>query len=220
MSSVLTNGSLITSTNTNTTNYHLQTFQVYYLGEPHYFTTPTATWSGTPLPRRMVAPDSFTFQAVATDGTLSSPTLQNVTIQNVNDPTAIQHLPVTGSPLVGGVGFTGAYYQVYALSGPATSASPGIVTIDGFNLTDPDLGVDIIKARVATSGRGGLVSLNPQHLAGLDFNSAKYCLAGSSSSRWKCKGKGNDDPDMVFLGTGRNPSPLTHVDNDENTVTH
>ena len=207
----LTNGSLISNTNTTTTNYHQQTFIVNYLGAPHYFTTPTVTWSGTPLPRDSIAPDSFVFQAVAADGTLSSPTRQNVTVQNVNDPTAIRHDGSAGAPpLVGGVGFTGTYYQVYALSGPATAASPGVVTVDGFNLTDPDLGVDLIKARVATTGQGGLVSLNPQHMAGLDFNSAKYCLAGSSSRRWKCAGKGSDDAEMVFVGAEPPPHPSTH----------
>ena len=203
----LTNGSLITSTTNATTTYHQQTFLVNYLGAPHYFTTPTVTWSGTPLPLALVAPDRFTFQAITADGSLSSPTTQNVTVQNINDPTTIQHNAlVAGSPLVGGVGYTGSFYQVYALSGPATAASPGVVTVDGFNLTDPDLGVDIIKARVATTGQGGLVSLNPQHLTGLDFNSAKYCLAGSSSRRWKCAGKGNDDAEMVFLGTTNRPT--------------
>jgi len=125
------------------------------------------------------------------DGAQSLPATQTVTVKNVNDPTALAFTVAAGAGA--------APLQVYAVNGPSDAANPSVLTITGFAVSDPDLGVDPVKA-VVTSSRG-LVTLNPAHTAALDFNSQKYCLAGPSSARWTCRGDGTNDATMVFLGT-------------------
>ena len=143
--------------------------------------------------------DRFTFLAFTADGAQSPPATQIVTVKNVNDPTAIAFSSQAGAGAGAGIGTGTAAgaLQVYAANGPSSAASPSILTVTGFTLSDPDLGVDPIKAVVTSRG---LVTLNPAHTAALDFNSQRYCLAGTSSARWTCQGDGTDDTTMAFLG--------------------
>ena len=74
---------------------------------------------------------------------------------------------------------------------------------DCFRLTDGDKGTDIIRAHVVSTNGKGLITLNTQHLKGVDFNSQTYC---SSSGDWHCLGDGYNNVEMSFVGTPENIS--------------
>ena len=83
------------------------------------------------------------------------------------------------------------------------SASTYIVLNNAFKLTDRDKNTDLIRARVVSASTDGLITLNPEHLGGVDFNSDTYCR---SSEKWTCRGDGYNDKVMDFLGTPANIS--------------
>lgn len=162
---------------------------VLYMSPPNYFTTPTVAWDGTALPH---ARDSFVYQVTAVGGGEAQPVTQFVHIQNVNDPTYMNFI------------YTAEWAENQAVLVVLDSASGlGEVVIEGFNITDVDFGVDLIHVTVDVANVGTLM-LNSEFLAGVDFNSAKYC--GFLSS-WSCYGDGST-ASMSFVGT---PSAVSAV---------
>jgi hypothetical protein len=83
--------------------------------------------------------------------------------------------------------------SLYSMS--ASSSYQTSATITGFELFDPDQGVDLIKVSVETS-IFGRVTLNPQLIKYLDFNSASFCYGETS---WHCVGDGTSENRMVFV---------------------
>ena len=139
---------------------------VRYRAPSNYFTTPSVTWDGTPLQQ---SADSFTYKITCpTDGTESVAVTQSVSIKNVNDMTHIAFIyPSTTTALQVG--------------------SSGSLTLSGFNITDPDRGVDVVRVSMA-SKNGGIFALNPKTVGALDFNSKHYCKTTANS--WHCTGDG------------------------------
>jgi hypothetical protein len=79
-----------------------------------------------------------------------------------------------------------------------SKAGNSILEITGFNITDPDLGVDVVRATVATLSSKAAITLNQTALDGVDFNSAKYCSDFTAS--WSCTGDGTSSY-LSFVGT-------------------
>jgi hypothetical protein len=161
---------------------------VYFKGNGSYFSSPSCNASGGAIsPSALVAADSFQFMAVSSDGMQSVAKTQTVTIKNVNDPSTLTYA------------YAGSTLSVYALSDKTSADQPSTLTLTGFHIDDPDLGVDYVKARIeAAKGR---VSLNPDYVEVVDFTSVKYCY---STLRWWCRGSGYSDSESVFIGTPQN----------------
>ncbi|CAM9358431.1 unnamed protein product, partial [Choristocarpus tenellus] len=68
------------------------------------------------------------------------------------------------------------------------------VYLTGFVINDPDGGSDLVGVTMTT--KYGLLSLNPNHLDKLDFNSVSVCL----ESDWVCHGSGSSDQRLQFAG--------------------
>ena len=154
---------------------------VYYLSDPSFFTSPNIDINGTLLD---VMLDSFTFQAFSTDGP-SAVQKQLISVGNYNHATEIQLNVSAFEPLV-----------LRAYGAAPSSSEPSVATIDGFSIFDPDLNTGVVRVRVSTLKRGGVVSLHPAALDDLDFNSAQYCLG---NPRWQCTGSGFEDRVSVFV---------------------
>lgn len=61
--------------------------KVFYKGQKYFFTTPVSTWNGTYLSVDLINYDFFVFSAVTLDGSHSLSMSQQVSVQNINDPT-------------------------------------------------------------------------------------------------------------------------------------
>jgi hypothetical protein len=153
---------------------------VKYRAAPGYFSSPSKSWAGEDLGN---PPDYFTYKVSSADGGESRVVRQYVGVQNVNDPTT--------------VAFAFRDKQT-ALQAMLSKAGNNIIEITGFNITDPDLGVDVVHATVTTLSSKALVTLNEDHLDGVDFNSAQYC--SDSGALWSCTGDGTSDY-LSFVGT-------------------
>ena len=70
---------------------------VFYTGNKYFFTTPKLTFNGSLVDRSFIEMDSFEFLVVSADGTYSLPTVQYITVKNVNDPTLIDISALTSS---------------------------------------------------------------------------------------------------------------------------
>jgi hypothetical protein len=73
-----------------------------------------------------------------------------------------------------------------------------MLEITGFNITDPDLGVDVVRVTVATLSSKAAITLNEEFLDGVDFNSAQYC--SDLTAPWSCTGDGTSNF-LSFVGT-------------------
>lgn len=74
--------------------------KVFYRGQKYFFTTPVRTWNGSALPPSLIQYDSFIFSALALDGSKSLNASQEVSVQNVNDPTLFDISGLKSSPNV------------------------------------------------------------------------------------------------------------------------
>jgi hypothetical protein len=81
-----------------------------------------------------------------------------------------------------------------------------VIMDSSFTLTDLDRGTDIIHVRVSSTNSLGLLTLNPLHVQGVDFNSETYCSSNVGVSLWTCEGDGYNDRVMSFVGTPENVS--------------
>jgi hypothetical protein len=61
--------------------------KVFYKGYRYFFTTPVSTWNGSVLSPSLIQYDTFVFSAFTLDGSKSLNVSQEVSVQNVNDPT-------------------------------------------------------------------------------------------------------------------------------------
>jgi len=154
---------------------------VYYLSDSSFFTSPNIDINGTLL---NVTLDSFSFQASSTDAQ-SALQKQIISVGNYNHATEIQLNVSAFEPLVLGA---------YGAASPSLEFS--VATIVGFSIFDSDLNTGLVRVRVSTLRRGGVVSLYPAALDKLDFNSAHYCLG---NLRWQCTGSGFEDSMSVFV---------------------
>lgn len=71
--------------------------KVFYKGQKYFFTTPVSTWNGTYLSPNLINYDYFVFSAVTLDGSQSLSTSQQISVQNVNDPTLFDISGLTSS---------------------------------------------------------------------------------------------------------------------------
>lgn len=154
---------------------------VYYLSDPNFFSYPSLSLNGTSLNATL---DSFTFQA-STGDARSAVQTQLVSVQNFNHATDIRLNTSAFEPLV-----------LRAYGAAPTSKDISVAAIFGFAISDPDRDTGLVRVRIATRGRGGVVSLNPAALDALDFNSAARCLG---NPRWQCTGSGFEDRVAVFI---------------------
>ena len=118
---------------------------------PHFFNSPTHTWNGTAITSttsnnntinhlNKSLDEHFSFRAVncQNNNEISNSVTQNIIIINVNDPTVIKFSPTL--PLT-----------IYAVSNIKSNEYPTELIIDGFDVIDVDLDVDIIRADVVSS---------------------------------------------------------------------
>ena len=154
---------------------------VKYIGNNYYFNYPTTNWNGTII---HAGDESFQYYVQSDDGEVSKIVKKFITVQNVNDPTNITFVPPKGW-----VGI------VYAIGASTSSQYPTSIKFSGFSLIDRDLGVDVIKAEIS-SAMNGRLSINPNSLKQLDFNSDKYCFG---SKVWQCQGDGISNSNMIFV---------------------
>ena len=74
-----------------------------------------------------------------------------------------------------------------------------VATITGFEINDPDLGLNIIRADVIVSLTSfSYITLNTKYIHEVDFNTQLYCF---SAPTWHCIGDGFNDYQMTFVGT-------------------
>lgn len=90
--------------------------------------------------------------------------MQYIPIKNVNDPSDIWFTYPAGSTEV----------VVDARTLPAGSGGSRAVTLTGFSIDDPDLGVEPVHVLVATTA-DLMVTLNPDHMEGVDFSGTRFC---------------------------------------------
>lgn len=166
------------------------TLQYSLPADSTYFTHPTAAWDGTTL-RNHSTEQLFTYQIVAADGSGESAVQPHcVSIQNVNGPSALNFQPDDDSHNDGDV------FTVTAVSFVGDDNPGAALELNGFSIIDADLGVDPIRVTVQSSSQQGLITLNTDALAALDFNSDRYCF---SSPHWTCTGDGTLSTEMSFV---------------------
>jgi hypothetical protein len=186
---------------------------VQYLGARGYFSFPTTTAGGNTL---VLPPDSFMYRVVTEQGAVSVGGMQCVHIRNVNDPTALtysykyQNKKSTSDSVIGSPGnnFNGGRSNSSKENNAKVSAITieighsaggflqGEVELQGFEVSDPDLGLDLIHVQLRTLHGVSKLSLNPDSLPLLDFSSLLNCFY----SAWACTGDGADDEFMSFVG--------------------
>lgn len=146
----------------------------------NYFTTPNTTVNGDPIE---LPHDQFAIQISDDSMTAySSWATQSIVIQNINDPTTILCDASLNANLT---------IQKYSDS----SIQNSVLTLNNFTVVDPDLDTDRIRVSI-TSPNGGYISLAPDALSDIDFNSNTYC---NENGRSICKGDGFSDNDMLFV---------------------
>lgn len=158
--------------------------QVRYLSPPKYFTTPNVTVTGRPL---RLPQDSFNIQI--TDDSMTAYSAwasQSLIIQNVNNPTTIVRNSLNTN------------FTIQKYSGNDIESS--ILTLYNFTVIDPDLDTNFI--RVSITVNIGFLSLSPDALSDIDFNSITYC---QENGHLVCKGDGSSNSEMLFVAS---PSAL------------
>ena len=68
--------------------------------------------------------------------------------------------------------------------------------VRGLQLSDPDLGLDLVRVRVTTRA-GGFLWLKTEATSRLDFSSNRLCRA--HAPHWQCQGNGFSDRVMDFV---------------------
>ena len=165
-------------------HYSGQGLEVSYRSDEHYFNSPTTTWGGATVLN--TSREFIDFKMLAADGAESMVSRLFITVQNVNDPCRL-YMKNSEKKL-----------EVYALSDAESGSDiESAVSIFGFSIDDPDQDVDVIKASVSTR-LGGVISLNPDHMDDVDFNSDALCFGPTP---WLCRGDGSSEAEMVFVGT-------------------
>lgn len=201
----LSNGSVVDTPLTYAEYSQGKGLNVTYASNAFFFNTPSKTWKGESL---IVLPESFSFVYEAADGSRSLLLTTPVSVQNVNDKSDLTAAIKDFSVL--------AYSGVKA-SAPADERTS--LLISGFNITDPDRGVDPIRAVIATSYKTGKVSMDKDALSRLDFSSFKYCF---SLVRWQCEGDGTSGSKMSFIGQpsdiSRALNTMTYINTQPNIV--
>jgi hypothetical protein len=152
---------------------------------PNYFSSPGAHWNGTPI--ASIRTDSFSYYPVSANDEASrgADAYEELMFVNVNDATGLE-CPTD-------------YLSVRAIgTSPAPDGEGQVdeLLVAGFDVTDLDLEVDIVRVNVTS--KYGLISLNPAFVGNLDFNSASFCFAQGNAL---CQGSGSSDGSMAFLGT-------------------
>lgn len=164
---------------------------VWYQGNEGFFTTPRVTWNGDALlfnASSLVISDtasgelepatqsfSYSFTTSSTSGlptVVSLAVVQEISIVNVNDPTTISFTYESRWLSQGSIS---VYPLGYVSDGSRDVTS--IATINGFQLIDPDLGVDPIKVEISTIG--GKLYLNEEFLQEVDFSTLKMCYGSA-----------------------------------------
>ncbi len=160
-----------------------QGVELFYQPTDNYFSKPAVQWNGTAID---LQGDRFSYYAAVSYNHLirAAETTEEIEIINVNDPTEIScpleafHVTAMGAGLSG-------------MSGPEEERN---ATISGFTIVDIDLGLDPIVASISVDY--GIITLNPDYLSKLDFNSQTYCLGPQN---WTCEGSGLSDKTMTFV---------------------
>lgn len=159
---------------------------MYFFGKKDYFTFPNITCNGSTINR---SPDAFNIQVSTQNKAHSKIILQNIIIQNVNDPTNITFSIYNESELIA---------NSYADT-TNDNKKYSILELNGFHVVDPDLDLDLVHVIVNTSNNG-YVALNSKYLKYLDFNSQAYCKGHS----WKCWGSGAGATSQSFVTSPSN----------------
>lgn len=183
---ILMNGvSVPMATNSSSVGADLCLFAVtlHYVPPAFYFNTPSETWDGHAITPPFTPAISVAIRDAAQPASISAFVTMALTVRNVVSPVTI--VPPNST------------FKVAPFGDPTFADR---VEIKGFTLADPDLGVSPIVVEVLTS-RQGKLSLNPSHVAAVQFNSQSLCRINARDSRWKCHGSGNSDTSMRFVGS-------------------
>ncbi|KAG5187969.1 hypothetical protein JKP88DRAFT_275928 [Tribonema minus] len=162
-----------------------------------FFTYPAQAWGGEAL-TGLGAPEAFAYHAVRVAGGSAAQAQQRgadareeIAVVNVNAATALACPRAAFA--AGAVGAARADARTGALE------LLDRVYMTGFEVTDPDRGVDAVRVTVAAAH--GLLSLNETALASgaIDFNSAARCRAAGAG--WACTSGGASVAAMTFVAT-------------------
>ena len=176
--------SLSLNISTYTTGLRLQ-----YQAPTGVFTSPKVTWTGLPV----VFPNStdtanvsgsgsimgeeeslaykFVTDGITTAEASSLETTQDITIININEPT---QLSFSYEQVWEDDRKISVYPIGYVSDTDSSNSISSVATISGFDLFDPDMGVDPVQVRVTTNG--GDLYLNEDAIDFLDFTGFEMCF--------------------------------------------
>ena len=162
-----------------------------YVPDEDYFNFPSMRYNGSSLG---LSNDLIYFKALPANPTESSSASSleaaiEVVVKNVNDPARL-------------INTTESALEIYAVSYTMDDSDddvsyPTTLFVPGLELRDADHDVDVVTVYI--TAEKGTISLNDADLEQLDYSGGLFGVC-FRYSEWQCKGDGNGDSTMRFVG--------------------